>query len=92
MLLYYDTYNNTYTSYTVQALLNFKDTPNKEHCRNYLPTKDTFQDTKVDFPIVLIHFSPLKSGQPLYSGQITWSQCVLYREGPLYCVHSNMGT
>ena len=24
------------------------------------------------------------SGQPLYSGQISWSQCVLYREVPLY--------
>ena len=33
---------------------------------------------------MLIHFPPLKSGQPLYSGQITWSQCVLYREVPLY--------
>ena len=38
----------------------------------------------MDFPIVLIHFIPLKSGQPLYSGQITWSQCVLYREVPQY--------
>ena len=34
----------------------------------------------IDFPIVPIHFSPLKSGQALYSGQINWSQCVLYRE------------
>ena len=35
---------------------------------------------------MLIHFSPLNSGQPLYSGQITWSQCVLNREVPLYMV------
>ena len=40
----------------------------------------------MNFPIVLIHFSPLKSGQPLYSGQISWSQCVLYKEVPLYNV------
>ena len=39
---------------------------------------------KIDFLIVVIHFSPLKSGQPLYSGQISWSQCVLYKEVPLY--------
>ena len=37
---------------------------------------------KVDFPIVLMHYSPLKSGQPFSSEQITWSQCVLYRELP----------
>ena len=36
------------------------------------------------YPMVVIHFSPLKSGQPLYSGQISWSQCVLYREVSLY--------
>ena len=34
---------------------------------NYLPTKNTFSGTKVDSPIVLIHFSPLKRGQPLYT-------------------------
>ena len=59
-----------------------------------LPIKDTIEITslqrtlckapKVDFPIVLIHFLSLKSGQPLYSGQITWSQFVLYREVSLY--------
>ena len=41
----------------------------------------------MNFPIVLIHFSPLKSGQPLYSGQISWSQCVLYKEVPLYYIY-----
>ena len=51
---------------------------------NYLPIKDIFYGPTIDFPIVLIHFSPLKSGQPLYSGQISWSQCVLYKEVPLY--------
>ena len=30
------------------------------------------------------HFSPLKSGQPLYSGHNDWSQCVLYEDVPLY--------
>ena len=35
---------------------------------------------------MLIHFPPLKSGQPLYSGQICWSQCALYREVPLYFI------
>ena len=43
-----------------------------------------FKAPKIDFRILLIHFSPLKSGQPLYSGQISWSQCVLYKEVPLY--------
>ena len=38
----------------------------------------------MDFPIVLIHFMPLKSGQPLYSGQNGWLPCVLYEEVPLY--------
>ena len=41
---------------------------------------------KIDFPIVLIHFPPLKSGQPLYSGQISLSQCVFYKEVPLYVI------
>ena len=59
-----------------------------------LPIKDTIEITslqrtlckspKIDFPKVLIHDSPLKRGQPLYSGQISWSRCVLYREVPLY--------
>ena len=41
---------------------------------------------------MLIHFSPLKSGQPLYSGQNSWSQCVLYKEVLLYytCVYIRM--
>ena len=42
---------------------------------------------------MLIHFPPLNSGQPLYSGQISWSQCVLYKEAPLYihkCIDSCM--
>ena len=35
-------------------------------------------------PVVVIHLSPLKSVQPLYSGQVSWSQCVLYTEISLY--------
>ena len=38
------------------------------------------------YPMVVIHFSPLKSGQPLYSGQINSFQCVLYTEVSLYSV------
>ena len=59
-----------------------------------LPIKDTMYTNslqrtlskapKIDSPIVLIHFSLLKSGQPLYSGQISWSKCVLYKEVPPY--------
>ena len=67
---------------TLEPLL--KDSPNKGHHINYLPTKTLSKAPIVDFPIVLIHFPPLKSGQPLYSGQICWSQCVLYKEAPLY--------
>ena len=56
-----------------------------------------FKALKIEFPIVLIHFPPLKSGQPLYSGQISWSQCVLNEEVPLYyyvcmCTHVHMCT
>ena len=32
------------------------------------------------YPMVVIQFSPLKSGQPLYSGQICWSQCILWTD------------
>ena len=41
---------------------------------------------KIDFPIVLIHFSPLKSGQPLYGGQISWYQRVSFIER-FNCIH-----
>ena len=46
----------------------------------------TFEGPKMDFSIIFSAntFSPLKSGLPLYSGQIRWSQCVLYREVPLH--------
>ena len=44
---------------------------------------------KIDFTIVLIHFSSLKSGQPLYSGQFSWSRCVHYTEVPLYTYPAN---
>ena len=37
----------------------------------------------LDIPVVLPHIPPLKSGQPLYNEQISWSQCVLYEEVPL---------
>ena len=62
-----------------------------------LPIKDTIEITslqrtlckapKIDILIVLIHISPLQSGQLLYSGQITGSQFVLYREVPLLLYH-----
>ena len=32
------------------------------------PYKGHFEGPNIDFPIVLVHFSPLKSGQPLHSG------------------------
>ena len=76
-----------YTAYkagkTVEPLL--KDTLNKKHHRNYLPTKDT----KIGCPSVLMRtFLHLKSGQPLYSGHNSWFQCVLYEEVLLCtCVH-----
>ena len=38
------------------------------------------QCLKVDVPMVLIYFSPLRCGQPLYSGQNGWSQCILNKE------------
>ena len=41
------------------------------------------------YSMIVIHFSPLKSGQPLYSGQISWSQCVLYTEISLYIYFTN---
>ena len=44
-----------------------------------------FKAPKIYFPTSPTHFSPLKSGQPLYSGH--WSQCVLYREVPLYILY-----
>ena len=52
---------------------------------NYLPTKDTL-DTKHIISYNINTFSPPKSGLPLYSGQISWSQCVLCEEAPLYRV------
>ena len=48
--------NSEEDEYTVEPLL--KDSPNKGHHINYLPT--LFKAPKIDFPIVLIHFSPLK--------------------------------
>ena len=58
-----------------------KDSPNKGHHINYLSTKDTF---KHRLSYSANTFPPLNSGQPLYSGQISWSQCVLYKEVPMY--------
>ncbi len=43
-----------------------------------------FKVLNVHFPIFLIHFEPLKSGQPLYKGQNDWPQRVVYSEVPLY--------
>ncbi len=34
--------------------------------------------------ILTIHVEPPKKGQPLYKGQNSWSQGVLYMEVPLY--------
>ena len=77
-----------FNNYTVKSLL--KDTPNKGHHKKYLSTKDTFGGTKTGYPMVVIRTSsPLKSGQPLYSGQISCSQCVLYTEVSLHNIISN---
>ena len=47
-----------------------KDSLNKGHHRNYLPTKDTFgiTNSKLSYSTNTT-FPPVKSGQPLYSGQ-----------------------
>ena len=45
------------------------DPLNKGHDKNNLSIKEVHF-----FPIVLIHFQPLKRGQPLYKGQNGWSQ------------------
>ena len=66
----------------VEPLL--KDTLNRGHHRKYLSTKDHLEAPEIDYPMFVIHFSPLDGGQPLYSGQISWSQCVLYTEVSLY--------
>ena len=46
-----------------------KDTLNKGHHRKYLSTKDTSGGTKNRLSYGSNTFSPVKSGQPLYSGQ-----------------------
>ena len=49
---------------------------NKGHHRKCLPIKDTFLGLKNELSYSANTF--------LYSGQISWSQCVLYEEVPLY--------
>ena len=46
-----------------------KDPPRGEHNRNNLSTKDIRQCPKCLFSILLMHFEPLKSRQPLYKRQ-----------------------
>ena len=41
------------------------------------------QCLKIDIAMVLIHYSPLRCGQPLYGGQNGRSQCVLNKDIPL---------
>ena len=48
-----------------------------------------FKAPKMGSHIVLIHVLPQTIGQPLYSGQISWSQCVLYKEAYLLYVQVN---
>ncbi len=48
--------------------LPIKDPLCKGHNRNNLSTKDTFRVPNAHFPILLIHFEPLKSRHPLYKG------------------------
>ena len=61
-----------------------KDTPNKGHHRKYLSIRTLLEAPKMVYPImVVILFSSPKSGQPLYSGQISWSQYVFIQR--FYC-------
>ena len=57
--------------------------PEKNTFQKLPPHKGHFLDIKIDSYRADTHIQPLKSGQPLYSGQISWSQCVLSREFPL---------
>ena len=68
-------------SITVEPLI--KDPPRRGHNRNNLSTKDTLQSPKCLFPILLIHFEPLKIGKPLYKGQNGWPQHVRCSGVPL---------
>ena len=72
---------------TVESLL--KDTLNKGHHRNYLPTKDSLKrQNRLSYSVNACIYIHLKSGQPLYSGQVSWTQYVLCEEFPLcICVH-----
>ena len=81
---YYCSMNSEYMyARRVDPLL--KDSPNKGDTIEITSLQRTLcKASEIDFPIVPILFVPLKSGQPPYSGQITWSQLVLYKEVPLY--------
>ena len=60
---------------TVESLL--KDTPNKGH---HSLQRTVLEAPKMGYPMVVIHFSPLKSGQPLYSGQKLAGPNVSFRQ------------
>ena len=44
----------------------------------------SLQKTHFISPILLVHFEPLKSKQPLYKGQSSWSQRVAGPKVPMY--------
>ena len=48
----------------------YSGTSIKEHHKITSLQRTLYKVPRVDFPIVLMHFPPLKSGQPLHSGQI----------------------
>ena len=66
----------------VEPLL--KDIPNKGQHRKYLSTKEHFWRHQKRLSYGPNAFSPLKRGEPIYSGQFGRSQCVLYTEVSLY--------
>ncbi len=69
--------------------LPIRDPPRRGHFINNLSTKDMLPVRNDYFLILLIHFEPLKSGQPLYKGQGSWPQCVHCSEVPLYmCIYN----
>ncbi len=58
--------NHNYPS-TVEPLI--KDPPRRGHIETTSLQRTHFKVPNVHFLIFLIHFEPLKSGQPLYKGQ-----------------------
>ncbi len=73
--------------YTVEPPI--KDTLRLEHNRNNLSTKDTLHGPSWPkmfiFVLLLIHFEPLKSGQPLFTkDKMAGPSVSIVQEVPLY--------